>query len=364
MKQEQIIIFSDEPYGNNGNTHQHYTDELSKNNLVLFVNPPSGWNPFKVFKKREIGHGKNLAFTQYFNILPLGIKNKWYLQFAMWFNDWYNAIGIRKYLNNQVEQPILLYFDPFRGIYIDKFIRYKKSIFFILDPYFKMPFNSILAKRVDKVFSVNSSFTSYYTKLNKNFEVVPHGISSEELLIDTDKVNSYRKKYGQFILLIGSLNNDVDFELLIKIADSFSQNLVIIGRKVLSSAKSEENFNKLLQFENVKYIGFKDYRLLNTYIAASSLCIVPYDTSREGFGRNPIKIANYIAHKRPVINTVNLQDLEILENKILFTASNHEDFINYIQKFFGGDLEIDERFIDLYHQNVSYEVLSQKLINS
>ena len=51
---------------------------------------------------------------------------------------------------------------------------------------------------------------------------IPHGIRSEDLLPELEKAAALRHTFGDYMLVTGSINNDTNLDLLIRLADRFA----------------------------------------------------------------------------------------------------------------------------------------------
>src|SRR5215216_5648547 len=78
---QNILIISNEPWGNIWYSKHNYANELSKKNKVFFLNPPM---PFKFsnflnFKIKEEKVSDTLTILQYSNLLPVSFAGLWKL---------------------------------------------------------------------------------------------------------------------------------------------------------------------------------------------------------------------------------------------------------------------------------------------
>jgi glycosyltransferase involved in cell wall biosynthesis len=162
----------------------------------------------------------------------------------------------------------------------------------------------------------------------------------------------------------GSVNHDVDLGLLQRVADRYPErNLVILGNNVLRDPDRIEAFRALVARPNVHFAGFVHYLELKNYIAASDVCLVPYQSQRPGFYRNPIKITNYITQYKPVVNTVEMPELSMLQGRILFTSSGADGFLALVAKALAGECRVDKDFVQEYLREHLYEKLVEKILD-
>lgn len=340
-----ILITSREPYNQEGNSHMHYLEILLKTNKVIFIEPAKHWPP-KNFKYQV--NKENLTIYNYYNLIPY----KPFPKLAGKINDLITCFLL--HLKLKKEKPLILWqFDPY---YLEKipFLKIWKKVYFPLDGYSRDERDAIFAKRADLLTTVNSTFIDhYYHKYNKNILLLPHGFSDFQLSRDDEEVSKIEKEFKDFVVLTGSLSVGVDYKLLENIALSVApKKLVIIGKTLVPKGTTKSLFEK----PNVVYLGLKSYKVLKNYIAAAKCCIVAYDKGT-GTWRNPIKITDYIAQYKPIVNTISLKDLANLESKIMYTTQNREQFIKWINLSLEDSLPVDNEFITEYISQNHYRNL-------
>ncbi|MEO5570069.1 MAG: hypothetical protein ABIT08_03410 [Bacteroidia bacterium] len=354
-----FIITSDEPLGETGNSHQHYCDVISDMHSVIFINPPPRWELMSFLKKPKVKEvRKNLRVFCYHNYFPISFLKIFFTK----LNDFINCYFLSRLLKRG--QPVIFWkFDHFRMIN-PSFIQNFKTIYHVVDPVFRNKSDGLMASGADLVVTVNTAFTEHYKKLNPNILYIPHGFRKEELLPDFKKTENVTGQYAPYFIITGSINLDLDLELLDRISNEFSgHNLVLIGKEVLLDEQSRAEFKKLISKNNVHHLGPLHYMELKNYIAGAEICLVPYLTSRENFFRNPIKITNYIAQLKPVINTVIIPELKILENKIVFNATTTDEFISSMKDVLNGTFQVDKDFVKDYISSHEYEKLVNQILD-
>jgi hypothetical protein len=351
-----IIVTSDEPMGDEGNIHQHYIDVLSEKFPVIVIAPPYGWKVSTVFKNRRINHHYTIIEFPYKNYLPL----KPFAGLATRINDYLNSRKL-KALVPAGKQVIFWKFDPMRMVNTRP-IKSVATIYHVSDPFFKRYTDRLLAKTADIVVTVNKLFISHYQTLNHQVIFIPHGIAIKDTHVNQEAAP---KKWGNFFLMAGSVNDDIDFQLLGKIARRFPDRyLLLVGKEALKDSGKKSEFERLLKLENVHYLGPVHYQALKNFIAASSVCLVTYDTKGDHFFRNPIKITNYTAQLKPILNTVDIEELQPLQDKILFTAADHETFLDKLQQVIDQKLLVDTDFVKKYIADHEYSKLVEKILSA
>lgn len=359
QKNTIIVITSDEPLGKDGNLHQHYVDILSQNYSILFVGPPTKWSIRKLFSVPVVKTISSLQSINYHNFLP----SIFFPRFAGRINDRLNCQVISKLIPND-KQIVFWKFDSARMINVNP-LNPLVSIYHVRDPYFGKFSDKLLAKAANLVVTVNSAFIPHYEKLNSRVLFVPHGVRMEDTIVDEADAQRIQDKFGNFFLMAGSVNNDLDFELLIEIAECFPEyTLLLVGTNALTDVRKKLSFEKLLKLPNVIYSGAVDYRELKNYISAAKVCLVAYATNRKNFFRNPIKITNYLAQLKPIVNTVEIPELKELEGKIVFSSSHKLMFIALIRDIIESRIHVDVEFVKSYIRRNDYRILSNQILEA
>lgn len=353
-----IVITSDEDLSTYGYTPLHYMEALAESYEVLFVGPSMPWNWRNLLLKPVIGlHGKVKTF-QYLNVIPLRILPF----FSLLLNDFINVRTIRKHLKKG-KKVVWWKFDFAKMVYTNT-SKEDMIIYHVRDPYMGRRTDRLHAKKADLIVTVKKDFMAYYFQLNDHVIFIAHGINIRDTIADYSRKQQLRNEMGPYLLMAGSINNDLDFSLLIKIARFFTnQTLLLLGNNCLTDATQQQLFKELCSMKNVRHPGSVQYDDLKNYVAAASACLVTYNTGKKGFHRNPIKITNYIALQRPVVNTVEIVELAELESKIVFSAHDHDTFIRKLEMLLNGELQVDKEFVKSYIQNHTYQKLYDQILN-
>ena len=347
-----ILITSNEPWGSIWFSKHHYANELSKLGYeVYFLNPVKKWSISNIFSfKINIENvSKNLNIVNYKNNFPVKL-------FPVFFTRINDNINERKLLRQINTKSIIWWkFDAFR------FLKNKtgKSIYHVVDPYRHFWQDKHLAKESDLIVCTNPKFIPFYKPQNYNTLFVPHGISTDEFNVNEENVNNIRLTYDDFALIIGTIYDDFDFELMQYLAQN-NIKILIIGK--------ENNHNALWpiikQHKNVNYLGVMHAKDLKDYTAASKVCLVVYKPdSRKEFGsRSPLKIMNYIAQNKPVITSFDLEINE-LNNFVIYKADNYSVFLELVRKAKKNEIIVDKDKISNYLYRNIYTSLIKKIIN-
>lgn len=350
-----IFLTSDEPWGDVWHTPLVFAHELSKKHDVIFCNPPQKWKSFNLFRQpvKDYFVNPNLRIFQYHNIIPVTFFNR----ITTGFNDRLNELRIKKILAADYpgRQLIFWRFDTYR-VYTFQQVGVFRKIYHVIDFYLEKEYDPLFAKEADLVISTSPKYEEHYLRFNKNVLVVPHGVSLDEQIAGQEDVSKIRQQFGKFIFCLGTVSDDIDFELLKKISMTYSQiNLVLVGPIKMTNDKNQELFDELCKMENVKYIGPKHALEVKNYSAAALAGIVPYhDMDLLKKNRSPLRTLAYLSQNLPVITSID-SEIPELENKAIFTAAEHADFLLKINSVINGELKTDTGAVSAYLSQISYQ---------
>ncbi len=139
-----------------------------------------------------------------------------------------------------------------------------------------------------------------------------------------DQANIPHPRFG----FIGVIDERMDIELVSKAAAARPDwHFVMIGPIVKIDPAS------LPQYDNVHYLGGKDYKELPSYIAGWDVAIIPFALNESTKYISPTKTPEYLAAGKPVISTP-IRDVirPYGDNKLVHIASNAEEFIGCAEK--------------------------------
>jgi len=346
-----IIITSNEPWGDIWFSKQHYATELSKQGFsVYFLNPVKGWSLKNIlsFNVKVGTVSKNLKIVDYKNNFPVKLFPLFYTR----LNDRINERKLLKLINTK--SVIWWKFDAFR--FLKNYTG--KSIYHVVDSYMHLWQDKYISKTADIVICTNSEYIDYYKNKKYKTIYIPHGISDDEYNIDKQKVDNIKEKYGEFAIIVGTINDDTDFNLIKKIADN-NIKLVIIG----NALNTNKLWNDLLNHNNINYIGVVHATELKNYISASlvGLNVYEFNLRKEVGTRTPLKIINYLSQFKPVVSSMP-SDIKELDNIAIYRAENISEFINKVKKVMNCELVADKLKIKQYLEKNSYSLLINKIL--
>jgi len=310
LKNKTILIISNEPWGDIWYSKHNWAYELSKQNMVYFINPPKRWNLKNLFKINITidEYSENLKIFNYKNWLP-------FTRFKLLFE--LNEIIIYRLLNHffKAHNDIIFWtFDPYRLINPNK-INILTSIYFIADRY-RIQKENTLINNVNQIISVSEELTKNIN--NKPILNLSHGISDTEF-------NEENKIEGGYILYIGGVDYRLDYELIEKILKEFpNEKFLFIGKISKIQDKSFERIFINKKYQNLEYKMAIHFKELKNYIAVAKICIAPMKIVVHGNNINHHKLLQYLAFGKPVLSS-KFNDYK--KNELLIEYENNEDAV-------------------------------------
>jgi hypothetical protein len=185
-----------------------------------------------------------------------------------------------------------------------------------------------LASIADLVLCSSKRLYLKMLNFNKNTLYIPNGVNN------SDYQNNIKEAYpldmkdidSPIIFFMGAIAGWVDIELIKFLAEKRPEyNFVFVG---------EEVKEKLPSKTNVHMLGKKNYKVLNSYLKASDVSIIPFKENNLTAAVTPLKFYEYISAGKPVVSTM-LPDL--IGVKGVKVADNREDFLFYIDQYISTD---------------------------
>ncbi len=349
-----IIITSNEDWSEIWYSKQHYANELSKLGYeVYFLNAPKKWSPFNIFKLglRRLKVKDNFEVLSYWNQFPLKLFPRLFLR----LNDTLNCWKLRS-LTKKNNDIIWWHFDPFRFVYLPYFNGIKR-IYHVTDDFFEHETDQLLAKEADLVVATSyPHYENYLKKFPSKTIHIPHGIADEQ-------IGEAIPATDDQILLVGTMNDDYDYDLLELITEMLpNATLKIVGPESLKDKQNQAKFQNLISRSNVDYIGAVHSNELVSHIRQANVCISAYKFNMTRV-LSSLKILNYLGQQKPVVTTINY-GFESLQNKGVFLATDPSDFIQIIEAILQRKSLLDTDAVKEYLNNRKYPVLINKILNS
>ena len=352
-----VFLVANEPWGDVWYSKQHYAHELARlGHQVYYVHPPSAWRPTDLFsfsaRQKVVDAGVTLVHLK--NNLPVRFLPRLFQR----VNDRLNAWKLGR-LSRAHKDVLWWQFDPLRYVTVPD-ISGMRRIYHVVDPYGAIPTDAEIAQRSDLIVIVRDEFEEQYRPHARPMLVVPHGISSDEQVLDHKVLTTMRAKFGSgFMLFVGQIKGDLDLDLLGRLVDALpNERLVLVG-PVLPGI--EAAFRTLVARENVSWAGPLHAQLLRYPIALSRLCIVPYLPHELSHKRTSLKVMLYLAQGRPVVSTfdVPLSDREQLGFQF---RPDREAFFNEVVDRMNASPDPENEAAKEFARTVAYPALIARVL--
>ena len=136
----------------------------------------------------------------------------------------------------------------------------------------------------------------------------------------------------------GALAGWVDYELLGRLAQEQDMQIILIGVEHDSSLRE----SALLERDNVRYFGKKDYEALAGYVHYFDVCIIPFVVNEITRATSPVKLFEYMAMEKPIVTTALP---ECMKYGTVNIARDKADFVSMVRKCWAqrGDAAGKER---------------------
>ncbi|MBD5524293.1 MAG: methyltransferase domain-containing protein [Lachnospiraceae bacterium] len=154
----------------------------------------------------------------------------------------------------------------------------------------------------------------------------------------------------------GALAQWIDYELLKRIAQDKRFVLLLIGFEHDGNLKK----SGILDYDNVYYLGAKNYQELNTYCSFYDIAILPFVINNITLSVSPVKIFEYMAAGKPVV-TYALPECKKYASCLC--ADSQEEFLDKLEM--AVSLRKDKKYLELLRQdalNNTWTAIMQKMI--
>jgi len=326
ISDKEIVVISNEPWGEIWYSKQNYAFELARTNRVLFVNPCSKWKFSNLFRMRtefKIVH-PNLTVLTYTNLLPSLNKGLFLL------NNFLISKKLKFALKKRGIEAFLFWnFDPHR-LCTPAAMGAGLSVYHCVDKYDLRHYGEkYLCRNSDHIFIVSEEFRETYSKLNPSVSLLTHGISSDEFTRDDSPSTAAKDA----ILYVGNIDSRLDFELIEKALIQFpEERFVFVGKENLDPTNlfSKRIFTEK-KYPNLITTGPIHFKKLKNYIADSKCCIAFMSKEYNGNQISHHKIFLYLAHGKPVFSCVFTEYVSIRE--LLYMNDDNRMTLTSLQQF-------------------------------
>lgn len=345
-----------------GSNCKNIAVEFSKNNRVLYVNPPmdrltllAGKNRTMVQKYRDAKRTKadnpvqvrpNLwvyyppsvieSISRFSMNLPFDILNR--RNNRLFANDIKKAMKILGFSNH-------IHFcdsDMFRSFYLKEMLNPALYIYYTRDNLLAVKYWQAQGKRVEPLHMAKADMvvanSTYLAKLASAYNPDSYfvGQGCDLSAFKPEKVKTLPGDMAQvpkpIIGYIGALNTlRLDIGIIEHIAKSRPEwNIVLVGPE-------DEDFkaSNLHDIKNVWFLGSKEEKDLPAYLKAFDIAINPQAVNEVTTGNYPRKIDEYLAMGTPVVAT-RTEAMEYFE-KHVSQARDNKEWVEYIEKELKND---------------------------
>lgn len=332
IKNRDFIVFGLQAWDINiASTCKYTALEISKNNRVLFVNPPlqrrlaiMNRNQPAVKKRLRIIKGKEPDLVKIHDNFWV-LYTRTIVETINWINspsiyDFFNKINDKRYAKQVLKAADKLQFKDFilfddnsmlDGFYFKELLKPKLFIYLLRDAvilvsYHKKHGTRLQPQIIEKAdFAVANSdfFANYCRQTNPNSFMIGQGC---DLSMYSDKNGSLQvpddliKIKKPIIGYVGVLTTiRLDIEVLVHIAEQRPDySLVLVGPEDEDFANS-----RLHELDNVYFLGRKNPDELAAYIKGFDVALNPQKVNEITDVNYPLKIDEYLAMGKPTVAT-------------------------------------------------------------
>lgn len=191
-------------------------------------------------------------------------------------------------------------------------------------PKYALEFEEELIRRANILFSDSVATCEDYKEIKEIFYFC-QGVSIEKFLYNNKiNINEMECINKPIVGYIGALHQAIDYDILeYAIIENSDLEFVFIGNIVDNEA------NRLMKYNNVKFLGRKSYTELPSYMQYFNVGIVPYKMNEFNDGVSPTKLFEYGIMKIPILST-NIKEVAKY-GRVIKIASTKEEFSNMIR---------------------------------
>ncbi len=323
----------------------HLMRVLSKENRILWVNAIANRMPTASSKDFSRIVKKLKSFTEpvkevepNIHVLnPLAIP-AYGTEAVRNFNQKFLISQVKKAMRKlDFSQPINMVFNPAAGLLAGK-LGESELIYYCVDEYTAFTGAAVGLKEIEEdlfrksdlvIVSAEKLFESKQ-HFNKNTFVIRHGTDWKHFrksLDDETKIPDEIANLPKPIIgFHGLLADWVDFDLIKKTAEHFSEGSVVLIGKITVDA--EKKIKILDGVKNIHFLGRKPYAELPAYCKGFDVALNPFEINELTLAANPLKVREYLAAGLQVVST-DIPEVRILDNCLI--GENHQDFIEKIE---------------------------------
>jgi glycosyltransferase involved in cell wall biosynthesis len=278
-----------------------------------------------------------------------------------------------------VKNPILWLFEPRHLDLIGK-LGEKLVCYFNYDEYpnfvenvrikrLLREYDNFLTSRADFIFATGRTQWEKRKQINQNTYFIPNGVDFDlfhkALEYDTVIPSDIERMKRPVIGYAGWLGNQIDVDLLLRIAEVYSHgSVVLVGPEQIPRSAS---LRSLRSMPNVYFTGRQEVETLPRYLKAFDVALIPYLLEGYTLTAYPLKLHEYLAAGRAIVSSA-LPELRPFSH-VVRIAHTHDEFIDKIRDAIEDHSQraIEERVAvareNTWDQRVAeiYRILQQRL---
>lgn len=201
----------------------------------------------------------------------------------------------------------------------------------------------VITKRGDTklVYSCNGVDISHFKDIDHSYKFEP----------EYEKVINMNKP---IIGYYGALASWFDYDLVKYLADSRKDyNIVLFGIKYDDSLEKAE----LDKYENICYLGTRDYSVLQNYASKFDVCTIPFIINSITEATSPVKLFEYMAMEKPIVTTAMY---ECKKYKSVMIANTKEEFVELIDRAVKLDKKENPEYYNILNEEAKQNTWQEK----
>ena len=367
IKGKDIVIVGIQPWDIEiGSNCKNIALEFSKNNRVLYVNPPMD-RITRIKQKKDVRIQKRIQIAkgEISGIEKLS-HNLWnvYPKNTIESINWIGSHSIFKMLNkrnskmfaNDIKSAItklefsdyILFNDSsmFLGLYLKEFLQPKVFAYYMRDYLVKVPYwqkhgeriEPQIVKKADVLLTNSDFFAASGLQYNSNSFMVGQGCDVSHFSDENNQIKipeELKKIPSPVIGYVGSLTTlRLDIKLLEHIAKQRENwSIVLVGPE-------DEEFKKsnLHNLPNVFFLGRKEESELPNYVKGFNVAMNPQLINNLTIGNYPRKIDEYLAMGKPIIATKTIA-MKMFKD-VVYLGETKDEYIDLIEKALKEDSKV------------------------